>query len=106
MRKIITSIKRSNVMHEFLKTKSNNLCIILDCETRWSSLFTALDRFINIKPAIKKTLYKFKKSKLLKDLKMEVLIELKNSLVYFKTATEILSSDDCTFVKGINVFFG
>lgn len=98
MRKIIKKIKRSNVMHQYLIKESNlSLSLILDCETKWTSLFNSLDRFIWITRPIKKTLLKYKKDFLTDKLKVETLIELKNSLFYFKTATEILSSDDCTF---------
>lgn len=61
VRTIVKFFRKSSVKNEILQKyvvadSNTEMKLILDCRTRWSSLFAMLERFIKIYPSIKKAL--------------------------------------------------
>lgn len=84
-------------MQEKIKTKlGHNLELVLDCQTRWSSLANMVIMFVKLQKFIEEALVDLNCSHMLDDIDFNELQDLQNSLEPAKLAIEVLSRNDTT----------
>ncbi|GBN02680.1 hypothetical protein AVEN_22156-1 [Araneus ventricosus] len=78
--------------------------VCLDTKTRWNSLMGMLERFLEIKPTISKTLIDVKEQKILANVEFETLTEIVAGLKPVKIGLEKLCSSNATVLTAEGVF--
>lgn len=101
IRKVVKFFRLSSVKNAVLQEKiraklGHNLELVLDCQTRWSSLASMIITFVKLQTFIEEALVDLNCSHLLDDIDFNELKGLQNSLEPAKLAIEVLSRNDTT----------
>jgi len=101
IRKVIKFFRLSSVRNGILQAKiraklGHNLELILDCQSRWSSLANMIIMFVKLQNFIEESLVDLNSSHMLDDIDFNELKDLQNSLEPAKLAIEVLSRNDTT----------
>lgn len=104
IRKIVKLFRRSPTKNDVLQKYVTNeigheLNVILDCKTRWNSLFDMLKRFLKLKNCILKAMIDVKSSIQLSDSDIRVTEEIVAALEPVKIAVEALCQRDVNLVS-------
>lgn len=82
-----------------MKTDINKeLSLLLDCKTRWSSLLTMLERFLEVKSSIQKSLIDIKVNITLDDDDFKLLTEIVNALKPVALAVQAICRTDANLI--------
>lgn len=109
VRKIVKLIRKSPLKNEtlqnYVKSEYNReKVLILDSKTRWNSLLAMLDRFLEIKSAVAKTLIDYKIKLDITDREYTALNDIVLALQPVKAGAERLCSRDATLLSAEGVF--
>lgn len=110
VRRIVKIFKKSPTKTDILNTYVNNdpdvkdqLQLILDCKTRWSSLADMLSRFLKLKDSITKALIDIKANINISEEEMQCLSNLSNSLNIIKVTVEALCKRDGNLITAMTI---
>lgn len=103
VRKIVHYFKK-NIREDLLKKKTNNKCLLIDCKTRWSSLYDMLLRFKELLPSIKDIIEDLERTDLLNNLDESLINQMIETLGVFNYITKKLSSDNCNVLESMRLF--
>jgi hypothetical protein len=93
--------KNDDILQPYIKQScGRELQLILDCKTRWSSLFSMLHRFMQVRNPIQKALVDLRMSALVSDEECVTVQETVSALEPVKLAVEALCRRDTTLLSG------
>lgn len=102
--------KKSPTKTDILNTYDNNdpdvkdqLQLILDCKTRWSSLADMLSRFLKLKDSITKALIDIEANINISEEEMQCLSNMSNSLNIIKVTVEALCKRDGNLITAMTI---
>lgn len=104
IRSVVVTFRRSPTKNDEILQKyvieefGNDYTMILDCKTRWSSLFLMLERFYKLKTCVMKALIDVKSKATFSDEEIEMVRTLIEILLPVKLAVEELCREDATLL--------
>ncbi len=104
MRKAVLIFKRSptsndDILQKYVKAEfGKELSLLLDCKTRWSSLYAMLDRFQMLKDCVLKSLIDMKHKLTFSDEDSEQISQLVSGLQPVKVTVEALCRSDANLL--------
>ncbi|KAH9629866.1 hypothetical protein HF086_006550, partial [Spodoptera exigua] len=100
-----SATKNDVMLQKYVKEKFGwDLCVILDCKTRWSSLCNMIDRFLELYECIQKALLDLKSDIRFTDEEITSLTQLKDLLETVKGVVEVLCLEDATLLTADTTF--
>lgn len=103
IREIVKFFRQSCNQKEELK-RAIGRALILDCQTRWSSMFDMVKLFLDNLPGIKQCLVGSKLEHLITQIDSDLLATMVDALGAFDEVRKILSSDDSTIGDALATF--
>lgn len=92
-------VKNDSFLQKYVQEElKKRLELVLDCKTRWSSLFFMLDRFILLRTCISKALIDINSDLFFSEDEWSKLVELKSCLEPLKLGVEALCRQDATLI--------
>ena len=91
--------KLQKYVHEKYGSASVELQLLIDCKTRWSSLYFMLERFTKISDCVEKTLIDFGSSITISPFDKTVLASVAKALEPIMMTVKVLSQRDCNLLK-------
>lgn len=109
VRKLVKVFRKSAVKNEVLQKyvvleQKKELSLILDCKTRWSSMFAMIERFLLLKKCIIKALLDLSIAHNISETEFLFLDRLKCALEPVKLAVEALCRQDATLLSAEGIF--
>ena len=106
VRKIVRLFRKSPVKNEKLQKyvveeKGKEMMLIIDCKTRWNSLHSMLERFVELKSAVHKALIDIgeKTVKMVEEWEMDLIEEMVRCLNILKLGAESVCRRDCGLLE-------
>lgn len=92
-------VKNDTFLQKYVQEEfGKKLELVLDCKTRWSSLYNMLERFIKLRPCISKALIDVNSALHFSEDEWSKLIELKLCLEPMKLGVEAICRQDATLI--------
>lgn len=110
VRKVVKVFKKSAtkndvMLQKYVKEKfGHDMCVILDCKTRWSSLFSMIERFLVLHDCLQKALLDLKSDIRFTDDEITSLKQLKEALESVKGVVEVLCQENATLLTADTAF--
>ena len=109
VRKVVKILRKSPVKNEVLQKyvlleQNKELSLVLDCKTRWSSMYEMVERFICLKKCISKALLDLSIENSISTTEFSFLNKLKCTLELIKLAVEALCHKDATLLTAEGIF--
>lgn len=114
VRKVVLIFKRASLKNDTILQKyvrieqGKELTLLLDCKTRWNSLFTMLERFALLKVSVQKALIDLNNPVLLEESDFDLINEIIKVLAPVKLTVEALCRSDanlCTADAALKFLF-
>ena len=109
VRKIVKLFRKSPIKNDILqeevkKQLGKEVSLILDCRTRWNSLFSMIQQFLKIKDSIVKVLLDISPLLICSDDEFDVLSDIVAALEPVKLAAEALCRQNATLLTAEGIF--
>ena len=109
VRRVVKIFRKSSVKNEVLQKyvvleHEKELSLVLDCKTRWSSMFHMIERFILLKRCISKALLDLSIEHDISQAEFLFLDEIKAALEPVKLAVEAMCRQDATLLTAEGIF--